>query len=89
MPYTAAAKTGTVQVYSRSADITDDKVSKKLRNNHLFISFAPVDHPKIAIAIIVEHVNTASKVARAVLDQYLVTEKHLSESTSTTRAESS
>ncbi len=77
MPYTAAAKTGTAQVYGRDSKITDDMVKKRLRNNHLFISFAPVENPKIAISVIVEHVNTATKVAREVLDYYLVTEHHL------------
>lgn len=76
MPYTAAAKTGTAEVYGKhDPNITDAMVVKRLRNNHLFISFAPLDHPKIAIAVIVEHENIANKVARAVLDQYLVTEK--------------
>ena len=75
MPYTAAAKTGTAEVYGKNdPNITDAMVIKRLRNNHLFISFAPVDHPKIAIAVIVEHENIATKVARAVLDQYLITE---------------
>jgi len=72
MPYTAAAKTGTAEIYGKhDPNITDATVIKRLRNNHLFISFAPVDHPKIAVAIIVEHENIANKVARAVLDAYL------------------
>ncbi len=73
MPYTAAAKTGTAEIYGKhDPNITDAMVIKRLRNNHLFIGFAPIEDPKIAIAVIVEHENIATKIARTVLDQYLV-----------------
>lgn len=73
--YTVAAKTGTAQVYSkhgRNEDASTDVVAKKLRNHSLFIAFAPVDNPKIAIAVIVEHSTIAGKIARKILDSYLL-----------------
>jgi penicillin-binding protein 2 len=41
----------------------------------LFISFAPVDEPKIAVAVIVKNGSsgsrTAAPIARAIMDRYL------------------
>ena len=59
--YTVAAKTGTAQV--------KDKVT----NNAAFICFAPVDDPKIAIAVVIEKGDTGSSIAsiaKDVLDYY-------------------
>jgi penicillin-binding protein 2 len=74
LKYTIAAKTGTGQVYSsRSRDENATNVAnipKYLRNHSLFIGFAPVKNPKIAIAVIVEHSPIAGTVARKVLDYY-------------------
>ncbi len=79
-PYTVAAKTGTAQTHSiktydlnLSEDHEDQsKLPEKLRDNSLFIAFAPVDKPKIAIAVIVENYAAASQIARKVLDYYLI-----------------
>ncbi len=73
-PYTVAGKTGTAQVYSqyRSEDESDLNIPKKLRNNMLFICFAPIDRPKIALAVITEHSDMAPIVARKVMDAYLL-----------------
>lgn len=71
-PYSVAAKTGTAQVYSIKDDDTASSV-EALRDNGLFIAFAPVENPKIAIAVIAEHTGeTAPVVARKVMDAYLV-----------------
>ncbi|MCK4609087.1 MAG: penicillin-binding protein 2, partial [Gammaproteobacteria bacterium] len=77
--YSVAAKTGTGQVYSSSHNRDENEVGqsnipKKLRNDSLFIAFAPVKHPKIAVAVIVEHSPIAGTVARKTLDYYLVKE---------------
>ena len=71
-PYTVAAKTGTAQVYghSRNEEIAQKNIPKKLRNNHLFIVFAPINHPKIALAVVVEHDAFADLIARKILDFY-------------------
>lgn len=75
-PYTVAAKTGTAQVYTiRSRDENNniqDKVPEHLRDHSLFIAFAPVEQPKIAIAVIVENSSLAASVARKILDFYLL-----------------
>jgi penicillin-binding protein 2 len=70
--FTVAAKTGTAQVYGRQRDEehTRTNIPKQLRNNHLFIAFAPVDNPQIAIAVVVEHSALADKMAGEVLRYY-------------------
>ena len=71
-PYTVAAKTGTAQVYSgklyENAKYQD--IPENLRDNSLFIAFAPVQNSKVAIAVVVENDFVASNVARKVLDSY-------------------
>ncbi len=82
--YTIAAKTGTAQVHghNRNEESQQTNIPYRLRNNHLFIAFAPVKNPKIAIAIVVEHDALAAKVARKILDYYLTEEpKILAQST--------
>jgi penicillin-binding protein 2 len=72
--YTIAAKTGTAQVVSRRNPNEEDnqaKMPERFRDHHLFIAFAPVDKPKIAIAIITENSNTAIEAAKIVFDYYL------------------
>ena len=71
-PYPVAGKTGTAQVFSLSQDekkqYTD--LPEALRDHSLFIAFAPVESPEVAIAVIVEHDTAAAQVARQVLDKY-------------------
>lgn len=76
--YTVAGKTGGAQLYHHKivnenpTPVSEASIPKRLRNHKLFIAFAPVDHPKIAIAIISENSQIAPKVARKVLDYYLL-----------------
>jgi penicillin-binding protein 2 len=75
--YQAAGKTGTAQVFSlRGKRYNVHKISQRQRDHALFIAFAPVDKPQIALALIVENggwaYKTAAPVARQVLDYYLV-----------------
>lgn len=72
--YSIAAKTGTGAVSKRRNANEEDKqanMPEKLRDHHLFIAFAPVDQPKIAIAVITEHSNSAIETSRAIFDYYL------------------
>lgn len=71
--YKVAGKTGTAQVYGtyRDEDTTDWKRPKKLRNNHLFIDFAPVKQPEIVVAVVVEHASFADAIAGNVTRFYL------------------
>ena len=52
------------------------KVSERHRDHSLFIAFAPLDSPKIALAIIVENggfgARTAAPIARTVLDYFVL-----------------
>jgi len=76
--YTSAGKTGTAQVVAlKQNEKYDEKhVTERLRDHALFIAFAPADHPKIALAVLVENAGfgarAAAPVARQVLDFYLL-----------------
>jgi penicillin-binding protein 2 len=75
--YEMAGKSGTVQVFSIAQEETydEEEIEEHLRDHALFISFAPVDDPKIAVAVIVENGSsgsrTAAPIARAIMDRYL------------------
>ena len=72
--YTIAAKTGTGQVSKRRNPNEGDKQDNlpvKLRDHNLFVAFAPVNNPKIALAIVTEHSHTAVPIARVIFDYYL------------------
>lgn len=74
-PYSIAAKTGTAQVYRpESYGFKDsDSIPTKYRSHSWLISFAPVEDPKIAVAVLVEHhPGQAAAVAKAVMDYYLL-----------------
>ena len=76
--YSVAAKTGTAQVYSLHGEkYVLANVPVHLRDNSMFIAFAPVKNPKIAIAVAIQNKLNAPKVARDVLDYYLLKENHL------------
>lgn len=68
--YTAAGKTGTAQVHGGD-DGANPNESKRLQNNHLFIVFAPVDHPQIVVAVVVEHIHGMSQLAVQVARQFI------------------
>jgi len=75
--YRIGGKTGTAQVYKLGKDkiYKEDELPMHLRDHALFIAFAPVDAPRIAIAVVVEHGGAGSKaaapVARVTLDAWL------------------
>jgi penicillin-binding protein 2 len=77
--YRFAGKTGTAQVFSiaQNKSYDADKLEKKLHDHALFIAFAPVKNPRIALAVIAENAGGGSKVAaplaRQLLDTYLLT----------------
>jgi len=76
-PYTMAGKSGTVQVFSLSQEEEYDEeiLDERLRDHALFLAFAPLDDPQIAVAVVVENGSSGSRVAapiaRAIMDQYL------------------
>lgn len=75
--YKIAGKTGTAQVFNlgQEESYEAESIDKKLRDHALFIAFAPVDNPRIAVSVIVENggsgSRTAAPIARRVLDHYL------------------
>jgi penicillin-binding protein 2 len=77
-PYKIAGKTGTAQVFTVKQDeeYDEEEVDERLRDHALFIAFAPVDNPRIAVAVIVENGghggSTAAPIARKVMDYYLL-----------------
>lgn len=76
-PYSVAAKTGTAQVFHSKTRFHEQDVPVLLRDNSTFIAYAPVENPKIAVAVVAEHSELAASVARQMMDQYLIKEKHL------------
>ncbi|MEN8175147.1 MAG: penicillin-binding protein 2, partial [Pseudomonadota bacterium] len=75
--YTIAGKTGTAQVVSmkQNEKYDEKKLEKKKHDHALFVAFAPVDNPRIAVSVIVENGGhggaTAAPVARRVMDFYI------------------
>ena len=78
LQYEMAGKTGTAQVKKVGQNETyrEEETEKRFRDHSLFIGFAPLDDPKIAIAVIVEHAGGGSRIAapmaRKLLDYYLI-----------------
>ena len=76
-PYRMAGKSGTAQVFSLSQEeeYEEEEIDERLRDHALFISFAPLDDPQIAVAVIVENGSSGSRVAapiaRTIMDHYL------------------
>ena len=76
--YQMAGKTGTAQVKSIAQNQSYDEAStpKYHRDHSLFIGFAPLEDPKIAVAVVVEHAGSGSRVAapiaRQMIDYYLL-----------------
>lgn len=71
--YTVAGKTGTAQVFSLKKNQKDkaNLLPVNLRDNSLFIAFAPIENPRIAIAVMVQNSSVpAAQIARQVLDFY-------------------
>jgi len=79
--YRFAGKTGTAQVFgiAQNKSYNASKLKKKLHDHALFVAFAPVENPRIALALIAENAGGGSKVAapiaRQLLDTYLLSKK--------------
>lgn len=75
-PYVSAGKTGTAQVYSLNGEKYSAKVNERLRDHAWYSAYAPADHPKIAVSVLVENggfgAAAAAPIARAVFDYYLL-----------------
>jgi penicillin-binding protein 2 len=75
--YVSGGKTGTAQVVGIKANekYSAAKLAEQLRDNALFIAFAPADHPTIAVALVLENAgwgaDSAAPIARRVLDYWI------------------
>ncbi len=85
--YKIAGKSGTAQVFTVAANEKMRKagdLAEHLRDHALFVAFAPVEAPRIAVAIVVENAPSggsafAAPIARRILDTYLLTPEQLAE----------
>jgi len=77
LPYTMAGKTGTAQVVAikQGAKYNASALAEQYRDHSWFVAFAPVDKPRIAVAVIVENAGfgaaAAAPVARGLFDYYM------------------
>ncbi len=76
--YASAGKTGTAQAIGLKSNekYNASKMAEFHRDHSLYIAFAPVDQPKIALAVIVENAGfgaaAAAPIARRAIDYYLL-----------------
>ena len=73
-----AGKSGTAQVVGikQGEEYDEEELDERQRKHAWFVAFAPIDKPRIALAVLVENGGGGSEfaapVARAVLDHYLL-----------------
>jgi penicillin-binding protein 2 len=78
LAYSVAGKTGTAQVFTvaQNAKYDEKTVEERLRDHAWFIAFAPVEAPRIAVAVLVENggfgASAAAPIAREVMDAFLL-----------------
>ncbi|NVK31128.1 MAG: penicillin-binding protein 2 [Gammaproteobacteria bacterium] len=76
--YRIAGKTGTAQVFSIAQDsvYNADAIDRKLRDHALFVAYAPIEDPQIAVSVLIEHGGSggsvAAPIAKRFLDYYLL-----------------
>ena len=75
--YTSGGKTGTAQVFSLKSGqkYVAGQLRERLRDHSWYVAFAPVEEPKIVVAVMVENggfgAQSAAPIARQVFDYYL------------------
>jgi penicillin-binding protein 2 len=74
----AAGKTGTAQVIRFTADTVFkdcNRLERRYRHHGLFVAYAPIKDPKIAVAVVAEHScggsTAAAPIAMAIIKKYL------------------
>ncbi|WP_192036801.1 penicillin-binding protein 2 [Halomonas sp. YLGW01] len=78
LEYRMGGKSGTAQVFSLGQDekYNAEELAERLRDHALFVAFAPVDDPQIAISVVVENAgggsSHASYLARDMADAWLL-----------------
>ncbi len=70
-----AGKTGTAQTAALRPDQKEEEVPKKLRDHAWFVSYAPVEDPRIAVAVLVENMghggSAAAPLAKHMIEAYV------------------
>ena len=71
--YQIAGKTGTAQVMGikQGAKYNENNIDFKFRDHALFVSFAPANDPKIAVAVVVENGGHGGSVAAPIAGQVI------------------
>jgi penicillin-binding protein 2 len=75
--YRMAGKSGTAQVFTvaQGAKYNASQVAERRRDHALFIAFAPLEAPVVAVAVVIENGESGSKaaapIARAIIDAVL------------------
>ncbi|HRE18583.1 MAG TPA: penicillin-binding protein 2 [Rhodocyclaceae bacterium] len=75
--YESGGKTGTAQVFSLKGGqkYVSGQLKERLRDHSWYVAFAPLDHPKIVVAVMVENggfgAQSAAPIARVIFDYYL------------------
>ena len=78
LEYRMGGKSGTAQVFSLGQDqrYNADELEERLRDHALFMAFAPIEDPQIAVSVIVENARGcsthAAHLARAMTDAWLL-----------------
>ncbi len=81
--YKIAGKTGTAQVFTvkQEEKYNEAEIRYKLRDHAIFMAFAPVHDPQIAVSVIVEHGghggSVAAPIAGQVIHQFLTGNKEV------------
>ena len=81
LEYRMAGKSGTAQVFSLGQDqrYNAEELAERLRDHALFMAFAPLEDPQIAVSVVVENVGGgsthAAHLARAMTDAWLLEEE--------------
>jgi len=76
-PFTMAGKSGTAQVFSvgQEEEYDSEEIAERMRDHALFVAFAPLEQPRIAVAVVIENGESGSRVAapvaREVIETYL------------------
>ena len=69
-----AGKTGTAQVVALQADSKKEQ-PKAFKDHAWFVAYAPLDHPRIAVAVVVEHMghggSAAAPLAKMLIEAFI------------------
>jgi penicillin-binding protein 2 len=75
-PYVSAGKSGTAQLVAiaQDAEYDEDSLAENLRDNAMYVAFAPFDHPQVTLTVVLENAgggsSQAAPLARKMMDTY-------------------